>query len=498
MKKFDMSRRGLLKTSILGAAAAGAAGFTSTAAAAGEAKTPKAVYDAVILGAGPAGLIAAITAHDAGAKVVVMEKRDRPDGNAIYALGSVCGWGTRHQKEQGIEDNAEDFYKMMMGISKGQGDKALNRCYTDNITAGIDWLESDVGVKFGKIRVMPYPRLGRTCRVVGDKGLTGGSALVQKLLQACAKRGIEILYEHKAVELLTDGLNRVTGVRTLSEKGFEDWSAKGGVLIATGGFSANPEMVCRYIGGWASRLVLRGSRSTTGENISLVLPLFAKCVNMDQFHAGPIVAATHVNPADVLNSGYGIQVNTSGRRYMDEKNTYVIKARTTARETLDNAAFCIVDSRCPVLDKVIAKFDRLHNPYGKADTLEELCKQVGLPFEAVKAEIDAYNEAVKTGSTAKMNPPCSYKKAYPIDQAPFYAVPFQGGMTATFGGPLINVKAEIQNLDGGSIPGLYAAGNAAGGIFFNDYAGGAQLGAATVFGRIAGREMVARAKRAKA
>ena len=203
MSNTDLSRRGLLKTSFLGAAAAGATTFgLSGQARAAEAKAAE--YDAVILGAGPAGLIAAITAHDAGARVVVLEKRDRPDGNAIFALGSVCGWGTRHQKEQGIDDDTADaFYAMMMDISKQMGDKALNRTYTDNISAGIDWLESDIGVKFGKIRKMPYPRLGRTCRVVGD-GITGGAALVQALLKAAKKRGIEIRFQHKAIELLHD------------------------------------------------------------------------------------------------------------------------------------------------------------------------------------------------------------------------------------------------------------------------------------------------------
>ena len=107
------------------------------------------------------------------------------------------------------------------------------------------------------------------------------------------------------------------------------------------------------------------------------------------------------------------------------------------------------------------------------------------------------NEAVKSGKLGEMNPPCTYKKPHEVAKAPFYAVPFQGGMTATFGGPLINVKAEIQNLDGTSIPGLYAVGNSAGGIFFHNYAGGAQLGAATVFGRIAGNEIAARAKAQK-
>ncbi len=227
------------------------------------------------------------------------------------------------------------------------------------------------------------------------------------------------------------------------------------------------------------------------------MPLYTKFVNMDQFHSGPIVKETHVNPADVLNSGYGIQVTTSGDRYMDENNTYVIKARTTAQKTLDNKAWVIVDSTCPVLEGVVAKFDRLNSPYGKADTIEALAKQVGLPEKKIVKAVEDYNNAVKNSTLDKLTPPNTYKKPHLIEKGPFYAIPLNGGMTATFGGPLINAKAEIQNLDGKSIPGLYAVGNSAGGIFFHNYAGGAQLGAATVFGRIAGKEMAQRASQAK-
>lgn len=489
----DFSRRTMLKTSLVGSCLAYGATLAHAAPAAKKI-APDYQYDAIIVGAGPAGLIAAITAHDQGAKVAVFEKRDRPDGNAIYALGSICGWGSRHQKAQGIKDEAEAFYAMMMDISKGKGDPQLNRCYTDHISEGIDWLERDIGVKFGKIRPMPYPRLSRTCRVDGQ-GITGGSQLVQKLLAACEKRGIPIFYEAKVVELIRDDSYGVSGIVALTQEGTRPYVARGGVCLATGGFSANPEMVTKYIGGWAAQMVLRGSHSTTGENITLAKPLFAKFVNMDQFHCGPIVAQTHVNPADVLNSGFGIQVNSEGQRYMDENNTYVIKARTTAQHTLDNQAWVIVDSQCPVLAKVIEKFDRLNSPYGKADSIEALAKAVKLPVPPVVREVARYNEAVGQGTLSKLTPPNTYLKPHRIEKGPFYAIPFNGGMTATFGGPLINVKAEVQNLDGYSIAGLYAAGNAAGGIFYHNYAGGAQLGAATVFGRIAGVEMAQRAKR---
>ena len=144
----------------------------------------------------------------------------------------------------------------------------------------------------------------------------------------------------------------------------------------------------------------------------------------------------------------------------------------------------IVDSECPVLDKVIAKFDRLHSPYGKADTIEELCKQVNLPEKNVVKEVKAYNDALAAGKLEEMVPPCTYKKPHPVAKAPFYAVPFQGGMTATFGGPLINTEGEVLDTENHPVGNLYAIGNAAGGLFYDNYVGGAQLTAAGVFGMI--------------
>lgn len=489
-----LSRRGFL--SAAGAGAAAAAGSLMSMPAMADDKKKDKKWDVVVVGAGMAGLVCAITAHDAGAKVCVIEKADRPDGNSIYALGSVNAWGTKWQKECGIEDTKDAFFKDMMKVSAGRADPSLTMTYTEEIPAAVDWLQDEIGIKFVKVKTAPWPKLGRGLRPVTEGGLTGGSVLIQSLLKAAHKRNIPFFFEHKAVQLLVGKKGEVIGVKTLTDDGYKDFYARGGVLISTGGFSANPEMTDRYIGGWASRLAIRGSRNTTGENVSLTLPLFAKMVNMDQFHAGPIVAATHVNPADVLNSMHGIIVDLRGNRFMDEQNTYVIKAKTCAMNTIENKAFCIVDSKCPVLGKVIPKFDRLNNPYGKADTLEELCKQVDIPAETLIKNVKAYNEAVDKQTLGQLTPANSYKKPVKLDTPPFYAVPYEGGMTATFGGPLINTKAQVQTLEGKTIPGLYAAGNAAGGLFFRDYIGGSQLGGATVFGRIAARDMVARAKKA--
>lgn len=463
----------------------------SRSAEAKPAKTEN-VFDAVILGAGTAGLVAAIRAHDAGAKVVVLEKMDRPDGNSLYAMGTIYGWNSRHQKKLGQTDNRQDFFDSMMKVSSGRADPALTGTYTDRVGESLDWLQQEIGIDFED----QTTNRGRYHSVKSD-GITGGGNLIKKLLAAAAKRHIPILYEHKAVELLSDDKGAVVGVVAQTAQKKKTFRTKGGVLVATGGFSANQEMTDKYIGGWASRLALRGSRSVTGENVTLTLPLFAKMVNMDQFHAGPIIAETHVNPNRILNSLRGIIVDLHGNRFVDEMESYVMKSKYCAEKTAENKAFCIVDSTCPALERELPRYDRLNSPYFRADTLEELCRLTHLPYAAVKKVTDDYNSAVEHGTLKDMVPPCSYKEGFKIEKAPFYAVPYEGGMTATFGGPLIDTQARVKNLENKVIPGLYAAGNAAGGLFFRNYNGGSQLGAACVFGTIAANEMAKRAKLAK-
>ena len=489
----NISRRKVLASSLIFPVTAGFSTLSRAATKDGEEKRAGETFDVIVLGAGPAGLTTAITAKEQGAKkVVLFEKRDRPSGNSLFAIGGICGWGSKVHLDAGIEDNRDKFLEMMLDVSQQKGDTELNRIYTDNISDGINWLVDDIGVKFNIMKGQPYPLLSRVLLVKGE-GVTGGSELVKKLLEVAKTKGVEVRYEHAGIELLHNDKMEVTGVRVQTPEGQKDFYSRGGVAIATGGYSANPEMVCKYIGGWATRLILRGSDSVTGSNVSLPMPLNAKFVNMDQFHCGPIIEQTHMNPANLLNSGYEVQVNSSGDRFMDECNTYVIKARKTGESTKDNMAFVVIDSSWPGIARDIARYRRLNTTYGEGSTVEEAATAMGLPGKKISKVVDEYNSAVKNGTLNSMIPPCTYKDPHLISKAPFYVIPFQGGMTATFGGPLINGKAEVINLDGKSISGLYAVGNSGGGIFFYNYAGGAQLGAATVFGRIAGKEMARRA-----
>ena len=491
----QITRRGMMKACLM-AAAAGAVGSVSTTAQAAATAPAAKDYDAIILGAGTAGLVAAVEAYNQGIKPVVLEKMDLPAGNSIYAMGGVAACGTRIQKQEGVTESKDDLFADMMKVSADQADPALTRTYVEHIGEDVDWLQDTIGVKFRRLGKLPYPLLSRLHWVDGGS-ITGGGMLIRLLLAACKKRNIPILYHAKAVELITNKKIAVTGVHALTEDGLVDFKARGGVLIATGGFSANREMLCGYLGGVMSRLPLRGSSYVTGENITLTKPLFAKLVHMDQFHCGPIVSATHVNPQEALNSGYGIIVDLRGKRIIDEVNTYVAKARALPNLTPENKAYQLVDSNWPAVKKMADKCTDMNSPFFQDDTVEGLAKKAGLPVEAVVAAVNGYNDALKNNKLKDLNPPCTYKDPHEMDKGPFYAFPFESGMTATFGGPKINTNAQVVNLEDAPIKGLYAAGNAAGGLFFGDYIGGTQLGGATVFGRIAARHIAQACKKGK-
>lgn len=457
---------------------------------AGEGKVVKPIntYDVVIIGAGTGGLVTAIEAADLGLKPIVLEKMDYAAGNSLYASGGIAAWGTAQQKSEGHEETEESFREDMMKVSEGRADPELVDAYVKHIGPDLDWLKNHIGVKFAKLKRKPWP-IGYRMHNVDGQGLTGGGRLIRYLLDACKQRNIPIQYNHKAMQLLTDNGFKVIGVKCVCDDGVKDFFANKGVVIASGGFSANREMLCRYMGGPLSRLVLRGSPYVQGDNIKLTDPLCAKLVHMDQFHCGPIVEETHANPNFVIDSGLGIDVDVRGKRFMDEIYTYTQKSLATAQRTPENLAYHIVDSHWKLADSAAKKFIGMKTNVLIADSIEQLARKLGVDEKAFVSLINEFNKALAEGKLSEMNPPCSLDEAQPIDKGPFYAFPFQGGITATFGGPKINRKAQVLNTEDVPIKGLYAVGNAAGGLFYGNYIGGTQLGGAMVFGRIAAQQL---------
>lgn len=491
----SFNRRNLLKGGLFSVAAAGAA-TVAGAAQAKEEKFAKHEFDVVILGAGCAGMSAALEAADKGAKVALLDKMFAPFGNTVYAGGHFNATNTWVQKRDGLTDTLDEFYKDMMAVSKGRGDPKLTRIYVDKSGDCIQWLTDRVGIEWKKMHTEAWPATTRGHVVAGPKR-PGGSQLTQQMLDAVkANPNIKLFFKTKAIELLKTANLKCIGVRALDNDGeVVDFYAKGGVIIATGGFHANKEMVCKYMGGGTAWMPLRGSPNLTGENIELVRPFYPQYVNMDQFHGGPIHGPTKANPSLMVN--YGIIVNKDAKRILDEVNTYVAVAKMLPSLTPDNWAYIIIDQQFVDVSTVssrIKRYQKAKAPIYQGATIAELAKVMDVPAEALEATVKEYNKAVKAGKAGQLTPPNTLKNAPVLEKGPFMAFPFQGGMTATFGGPKISEKSEILNTESHPIPGLYAAGNAIGGLFYDDYIVGSQLTAAVIFGRIAGEQAALRAK----
>ena len=489
------TRRSALRNGLLGAAAAAAVGVTGSAEAA--ARRPKQyTFDLVIVGAGCAGLCAAIEAADKGARVALLEKMSMPFGNTIYAGGIFNATNTYVQKAQGLTDTVDAFYKDMMKVSLNLGNPELTKIFAEESGEVIQWLTDRAGVRFKKIVTEVWPGLNRGHQVDGELK-PGGNQLVKQLMDIVTKNPkIKYFTNCKVVELLKTPLLECTGARAISEDlGEVLFNAKGGVLICSGGFHANKEMVCKYMGGGATLMPLRGSPYMMGENITLTQPFFPYYANMDQFHGGPIHGPTQANPSTLVN--YGFIVDRKGNRVIDEAKTYVEIAKELPTVTRDNWAYIVMDSAIVEIDTVairLERYTRKKAPIYKGNTVEELAAAMGVDAKALKATMEGYNRAVKDGKTADLVPANTLEKPRAVLKAPFIALPFQGGMTATFGGPCINEDGQVLNTEKEPVPGLYAAGNAIGGLFYWNYIVGSQLTAAVIFGRRAARNAVERAK----
>ena len=477
------SRRSFLKGAAVGTAAA----FTASASSVAMAAKPQAdTYDLVIVGAGCGGLTCAVRAAQIGLKPILLEKMPAPMGNTVYAAGFMLGVHTKAQQAKNVnaDDSVDKFYEDMMKVNKGKGDKVLSRYLAEHSDETLNWLMDFVGVKFAAGLNLAFPMLNRAHLPLG-KMKPGGALLAQILMDKAKELKVNMQFGAKVTELVTDEkTGAVIGVRARFKDGIRVIRAKKGVVLATGGYSANQALVTQYAGSAAASMPIRGSRIIAGENIRLTEKVSAKLVNVDQYHCGPIHGPTGANPLNIVNNGICVSKEKT-ERFTDEGLTYVQMSRDTAAKTKDNWAFMIVDQDTHDLKKLAndwESYSRCRAPVYKADTIADLAKQAGLNPDKLVKIVDEYNKAVKENTRNKLTPPNTLPQARLVAKAPFYAVPFQGGMTATFGGPLVNVDAQVIDTEGQPIPGLYAIGNAAGGLFYDDYIGGAQLTNAAVFG----------------
>jgi tricarballylate dehydrogenase len=495
-------------------------------------------HDVIVVGAGNAALCAALSAREAGARVLVLEKAPLAErgGNSLFTAG---GFRFVHD---GLEDLRQDvltdlspaevdqivlpklskqqFMDDLVRVTDGETDDELAEMLIGRSRATIVWMRSH-GVRF-------IPMFGRQSYKLDGKhhfyggvnieAVGGGFGLVESLIKRAEKMDIEIRYGTEMRELLENQAGAVTGVRVKGPDGYQDIDAKA-VVLACGGFESNPEMRTRYLGpGWELCRV-RGTRHNTGGGIRAALdigaqpfggwstchavqwdisaPAFGDRVVLDNFqkHSYPI----------------GIVVNLKGERFIDEgadyrNHTYAKYGREVMKQPR-RTAIQIFDAR--TIDMVRDEYRIKQVTKFTANTLEELAEGLDIDPIGLARTVSAFNAACRPGTynpsvldgvrTEGIEPPKS-NWALPIDKPPFTGFVVTCGITFTFGGLRIDRSTAVLDTGGKRIPGLFAAGELVGGIFYGNYLGGAGLMSGSVFGRHAGKSAgeYARAKVAPA
>ncbi|MCZ6609605.1 MAG: FAD-dependent tricarballylate dehydrogenase TcuA [Alphaproteobacteria bacterium] len=486
---------------------------------------PPESYDVVIVGAGNAALCAALSARENGASVLILEcaPEDQSGGNTRFTAGAIrfAYRGVEDLREV-VPDLTEDeiantdfgtydedqFFDDMFRITQFRSDPDLCEVLVRQSFATMKWMRAN-GVRF-------VPIYGRQAFKVDGKfkfwgGLTvesvgGGPGLVEMLTNAATKAGAEIRYEARALALITDGF-RVQGVKIRYRGALEDVPAKA-VVLAAGGFQANAEMRTRYLGpGWDLAKV-RGTPYNTGDGIRMAQDIGASTAgNWSGCHAvgwelnAPEFGDLAVGDGFQKHSyPFGLIINARGERFVDEgadfrNYTYAKYGREVLAQP-GHFAWQIFDAKVTHLLRDEYRIRQVTK--ATSDTLEGLAPKLeGVDGEAFLHTIEQYNAAVRTdvpfnpnvldgrGTDGLALPKSNW--ANTIDEPPFEAYAITCGITFTFGGLRIDPEARVQSTDYRPIPGLFAAGELVGGVFYHNYPGGSGLINGAVFGKVAGR-----------
>ena len=482
--------------------------------------------DVVVVGAGGAGMTAAITAAAEGKSVVILESQSMVGGNSVRATGGMNAGKTVYQDENefgesaGVEktlktaaekyadnetitalaktvseqwaayqanptgyfDSVELMELDTMIGGKGINDPELVETLCANSADAIDWLDEH-GITLHDVSSFGGASVKRIHRPVNAEGKTVsvGSYMIPLLQENCEKAGVQILLNTTANEILTDANGAAVGIKATGSTGETVTVNAKAVVLTTGGFGANLDMVVEY------KPELKGFMTTNaagaqGQGIEMATAIGAGTVDMDQIQIHPTVEA---NTAALITEGLrgdgAVLINAEGKRFIDEVGTRDVVSAAEIAQT-GSYSWLVVDQAMVDASSVIQGYIKKGYTVTGA-TYEELGKAMGVDAAAFAETMEKWNGYVE----AKNDPDFGRTSfANPLNTAPYYAVKVTAGVHHTMGGLKINANTEVLNEKGEVIPGLFAAGEVTGGVHGANRLGGNAVADFTVFGRIAG------------
>jgi len=450
--------------------------------------------DLLVVGGGLAGFAAALQAAEAGASVILLEKLDATGGSSAMSGGCLAFAGTDLQAAQGVQDSAELLRQDLLDVGLHENDPALVQTYVDHQLDTYEWLKAR-GVQFSPVIEASS---GQSVPRVHTVDPADTVRLLESLCRASGR--VTILLNTRATRLLRDSETApVHGVLAEGPEGPVTVRARRGVLLASGGFCRNPEMVHRFAPHY-DNAVFVGGDGNVGDGLLMAWKLGADLRDM-----ASIKGTYGKHPVDTLNHHSclavykgAIAVNEHGRRFVDESISYKLLGDAvmaqpyhTSFQIFDQPIFESGDDRVRILDFRRRMEEGL---IIQADTLEALAQQIEVPYEALKATLDRYNSACDTGEDhefGRRKLVHNHGELRRIETGPFYAYPSTAAVFGTYCG--LRVDADLQVLDvfGEAIGGLYAAGEVMGGFHGGAYMTGSALGKAVVLGRVAAQRALA-------